>query len=211
MKGVDPSLIVNDHRQKVTPIDKDAADKGFYVTVNVEDPAKARPSRVPVSRSILADNLISTMVIQADHKEIVAQSEKIVSPRDSNLEKVHKLVRWTSENIKNEMKDSFTALEVLRSREGECQSHANLYTAFARSREIPTKVVTGLVYSEKFSGFLYHAWAESHVNGWLAVDPTLKQIPADATHIKIAGGSEDYTDALFKMVGKIGIEVLEYK
>ncbi len=211
MKGVDPSLIVNDHRQKVTPIDKDAVEKGFYVTVNVEDPAKASPSRVPVARSILADNLVSTIVIPANHAEIVAQSEKIVSPRDSNLEKVHKLVRWTSDNIKKEMKDSFTALEVLRSREGECQSHANLYTAFARSREIPTKVVTGLVYSEKFSGFLYHAWAESHVNGWLAVDPTLKQIPADATHIKIAGGSEDYTDTLFKMVGKIGIEVLEYK
>jgi transglutaminase-like putative cysteine protease len=124
---------------------------------------------------------------------------------------VHKLVRWTSENIKNEMKDSFTALEVLRSREGECQSHANLYTAFARSREIPTKVVTGLVYSERHSGFLYHAWAESYVNGWLAVDPTLKQIPADATHVKIAGTSEDYSRTVLKMVGKVKIEVLEYK
>ncbi len=211
IRGVDPSLIANDHRQKVTPMDRDATDKGFYVTVNVENPSKENPSRIPVARSILADNLVSTLVIQANHAEIVAQSEKIVSPRDSNLEKVHKLVRWTSDNIRQEMKDSFTSLEVLRSREGECQSHANLYTAFARSREIPTKVVTGLVYSEKFSGFLYHAWAESHVNGWLAVDPTLKQIPADATHIKIAGGSDDYTDTLFKMVGKIGIEVLEYK
>ena len=211
VKGVDQSLIVNDHRQTVTPINKDAPDQGFYVTVNTEDPEKVKTSRVPVSRSFLADHLISTIGIPADHKEIVAQSEKIVSPRDSNLEKVHKLVRWTSENIKNEMKDSFTALEVLRSREGECQSHANLYTAFARSREIPTKVVTGLVYSERHSGFLYHAWAESYVNGWLAVDPTLKQIPADATHVKIAGTSEDYSKTVLKMVGKVKIEVLEYK
>jgi len=211
MKGVDQSLIVNDHRQKVTLINKDAPDEGFCVTVNIEDPQKLRTSRVPVSQSLLADHLISTIGIQADHKEIVAQSEKIVSARDSNLEKVHKLVRWTSENIKNKMKDSFTALEVLRSREGECQSHANLYTAFARSREIPTKVVTGLVYSEEHSGFLYHAWAESYVNGWLAVDPTLKQIPADATHVKIAGNSDDYSKTVLKMVGKVKIELLEYK
>ena len=209
--GVNPSLIPGDHRQKVTLINKDDPDEGFYVTVNIEDPQKLRTSRVPVSRSLLADHLISTIGIQPKHKEIVAQSKKIVSPNDSNLEKVRKLVRWTSENIKNEMKDSFTAVEVLRSREGECQSHANLYTAFARSREIPTKVVTGLVYSERFSGFLYHAWAESHVNGWLAVDPTLKQIPADATHIKIAGTSDDYSKTVLKMIGKIKIEVLDYK
>ena len=209
--GVSPALIPSDHRQTATLINKDAPDEGFYVTVNIEDPQKIRTSQVPVPRPLLADHLISTIGIQADHKEIVAQSKKIVAPADSNLEKVRKLVRWTSENIKNEMKDSFTSVEVLRSREGECQSHANLYTAFARSREIPTKVVTGLVYSERFSGFLYHAWAESHVDGWLAVDPTLKQIPADATHVKIAGNSDDYSSTVLKMIGKIKIEVLEYK
>ena len=67
------------------------------------------------------------------------------------------------------------------------------------------------MYSERFSGFLYHAWAESHVDGWLAVDPTLKQIPADATHVKIAGNSDDYSSTVLKMIGKIKIEVLEYK
>jgi hypothetical protein len=211
INGINPSLIPSDHRQKVTLINKDDPNEGFYVTVNIEDPQKLRTRPVPVSRSLLADNLISTIAIPTNHKEIVAQSKKIVSPSDSNLEKVRKLVRWTSENIKNEMKDSFTAVEVLRSREGECQSHANLYTAFARSREIPTKVVTGLVYSERFSGFLYHAWAESHVNGWLAVDPTLRQIPADATHIKIAGTSDDYAKTVLRMIGKIKIEVLDYK
>jgi transglutaminase-like putative cysteine protease len=99
----------------------------------------------------------------------------------------------------------------LRSKKGECQSHAALYAALARSQRIPTRVVTGIVYSKQV-GFLYHAWCESYVNGWLAVDPTLKQVPADATHIKIAAGdSEDDASALLKMVGKVKLEVLEYK
>jgi len=155
--------------------------------------------------------LASTTAIQSDHKEIVDQAKQIVSPNDSPLEKVTKLTRWTAENIKSEMKDSFTALSVLRSKKGECQSHAALYTALARSQRIPTRVVTGIVYSNQV-GFLYHAWCESYVNGWLAVDPTLKQVPADATHIKIAtGDSEDDTSPLLKMVGKVKLEVLEYK
>ena len=40
----------------------------------------------------------------------------------------------------------------------------------------------------------------------------LKQVPADATHIKIAAGdSEDDASALLNMVGKVKLEVLEYK
>ncbi len=214
MDGIDPSLIANDHRQQVTSKQEELKQKGFYVTVNVEEPGKPQIGGGTHSIPFLAHYLASTIVIQANHEEIVAQSGKIVSPRDSDLDQVNKLVRWTSENIKNEMKDSFTALSVLRSKEGECQSHANLYAAFARSRKIPTRVVTGIVYtqSKDYLGFLYHAWAESYVNGWLAVDPTLKQVPADATHIKIAGGdADDETSAVLKMLGKVKIEVLDYK
>ncbi len=122
-----------------------------------------------------------------------------------------KLVSWTSTKIKHRMKDSFTALSVLRDGEGECQAHANLYTALARSCKIPTRVVTGLVYTEEV-GFLYHAWAESYVNGWLAVDPTLNQVPADATHIKLyTGESADASNSLLKIVGRVRIDVQDFK
>jgi hypothetical protein len=212
MEGIDPALIANDHRQRVSAIAGDPSPKGFFVTVNAEDPRKLKDGTSRAAESFSEEDLASTPFIQANHKEIAEQSGKIVANSDSDLEKVTKLVRWTSENIKNEMKDSFTALSVLRSREGECQSNANLYTALARSSKIATRVVTGLVYSTDNVGFLYHAWAESYVNGWLAVDPTFKQVPADATHIKIA--AEDHAAAsrgVLKMAGKVKMDVVQYR
>jgi hypothetical protein len=211
MEGVDPSLIANDHRQEVIAASEAPTSKGFFVIVNTEDLRKLRDGSVRPSEPFAQEHLASTVFIEADHKEIADQSSKIATQRDSDLEKVTKLVNWTAENIKKEMKESFSALSVLRSREGECQSHANLYTALARSSKIPTRVCTGLVYTNGV-GFLYHAWAESYVNGWLAVDPTLKQVPADATHIKIA--AQDATEesrTVLKMVGKVKIDVAEYK
>jgi len=125
------------------------------------------------------------------------------------MEKINKLVRWTADNVKNSMRDSFSALEVLRVKEGQCQSHAKLYTALARAQKIPTRIITGLVHGQQ-GGFLYHAWAESYANGWIAVDPTLKQVPADATHVKVAGAEEgDPTNSVLKMMGKVKIEVLD--
>ncbi len=211
MKGIDKTLIPEDHRQNISVLLEESAKGAFEVTVRAEDPSQFKESAHNAEKAVSDKYLASTLSIQSDHKEIVDQAKKIVSPYDSPLEKVNKLVRWTAENIKSEMKNSFTALSVLHSKVGECKSHAALYTALARSQEIPTRVVTGIVYSNRV-GFLYHAWCESYVNGWLAVDPTLKQIPADATHIKIAAGdSSDETSALLKMVGKVKLEVLEYK
>jgi hypothetical protein len=211
MQGIDPTLIGEDLRQKIaTPAGKSSSD-GFDVTVQSEDPAKLQASARTSQESVSDTFLASTVTIQADHAEIVEQAKKIVSPRDSDFQKVTKLVNWVAANIKNDLRDSLTALSVLRNREGECQAHANLYTALARSLGIPTRVVTGIVYT-KHIGFLYHAWAESFIGGWLAVDPTFRQVPADATHIRIASDdSGDISQSLHKMIGKVKMEVLEYR
>jgi len=211
MQGIDSSAVPNDHRQQVSKAADASASQGFGVTVRTEDPASMAKNGKPAPEKVADKYLVATMSIQADHKEIVSKASEIVSQRDSDLTKVTKLVHWTAKNIKGSMKDSFTALSVLRDREGECQAHANLYTALARAAKIPTRVVTGLVYTEEI-GFLYHAWAESYVNGWLAVDPTLDQIPVDATHIKLyAGDSADDMNSLLKTAGKVKIEVQDFK
>lgn len=210
VSGVDPSMIPDDHRQRVVRPSKSSA-KGFHVAVTVEDLSAIAGKRGKPGGGSMEEYAAATQGIQSDHPEIIAQAKKIVSDGDSQTEKVTKLARWTSTNIKHSMKDSFTALSVLRSREGECQSHANLYAALARSRGIPTRVVTGLVFMQDV-GFLYHAWAESYVNGWIAVDPTLNQVPADATHIKITtADSPDSAASMLKMVGKVKIDVEDFK
>ena len=213
LEGIHPDLIAKDNRQKVYVPESGRPEEGFDVEVNTENRQRISEGLGSTSHEnidSLSKYLLSTPTIQVGHKEIRDQALKIVTKESTDMDKVIKLVNWTADNIKGEMKDSFSALEVLRSKQGECQSHSQLYTALARSLGIPTRIVTGLVYSENL-GFLYHAWAESYVKGWLSVDPTLKQAPSDATHIKLASRREDDQSSVLKMMGKVRIKSLDYR
>ncbi|MGQ0749100.1 MAG: transglutaminase domain-containing protein [Betaproteobacteria bacterium] len=120
------------------------------------------------------------------------------------------LVAWLDSNIEKVPVDVFSALDAFQQKKAECQGHAYLYTAMARALGIPTRVVSGLAYSEQLQGFLFHSWAESMVEGrWVAVDPTFGQPVADATHIKLLEG-ESLADLLplIDWVGRVKIRVL---
>ena len=71
---------------------------------------------------------------------------------------------------------------------------------------IPTRIVNGLVYSQEYSGFLYHAWPEVYVGEWRALDPTFGQDVVDATHIKLTEGTEEGSFRLMEFVGKLKID-----
>jgi transglutaminase-like putative cysteine protease len=76
---------------------------------------------------------------------------------------------------------------------------------------IPTRLVGGLVYMENL-GFLYHAWAESYIDGWIAVDPTFNQLGVDATHIKLVEGTSWISILkLGSVVGEVKARIHEYK
>jgi len=59
--------------------------------------------------------------------------------------------------------------------------------------------------------FYYHAWVEAYLDGWVSVDPTLGQIPADASHIKLAQGGIARQMDILAFMGKLKLEVLDYK
>ncbi len=124
---------------------------------------------------------------------------------------VEKLVRWTATQVRESDVDNPSPLETIAGRSGASLSHARLYATLARAAGVPTRVVVGLVYVEG-KGFLYHGWAESYVGDWVAVDPTFGAIPADASHIKLAGGdtSEELLP-LARLVGRVKAKVLEVK
>jgi transglutaminase superfamily protein len=135
----------------------------------------------------------------------------IAGQRTSASDKVEAVLGWVERNISKEAVDTFSALDVLDARRGECQGHAYLYAALMRALDVPTRVVNGLVYSAEYQGFLYHSWAESLVDGgWRAVDPTFNQSRADATHIALVRG-ENLSDLtpLVDWVGNTRIRVLE--
>jgi transglutaminase-like putative cysteine protease len=154
--------------------------------------------------------LLPSQTVPSHNKLIQKTAAEITAEVADPLEKIRLFMEWIEKNIEQEPVDVFSALDVLSRKKAECQGHTYLYAAFARSAEIPTRVVNGIVYAEEYGGFLYHTWAESLLNGqWVAVDPTLGQLPVDGTHIKLVEG-ETSLDLmpLADLVGRLQVEIL---
>lgn len=150
--------------------------------------------------------------IESDAPEIAAQAKQLGEGAKSPEELARRLAAWTAEWLKDTVDDGGGATASFKSKSGNCQTHARLYTALARAAGIPTRFVSGLVHQEG-KGFLYHSWAESFVGGhWVAVDPTYNQLPADPTHIKLLEGHlpEDMTP-IIAIIGRIRMTILEAK
>jgi hypothetical protein len=155
--------------------------------------------------------LASTFPVPARDPTIAATARAIVGSRSNARERIELLVAWLEKNVRKSPVDVWTALDVLEKREAECQGHTYLYTAFARSLGIPTRVVNGITYSEDYQGFLYHTWAESWVDDrWLAIDPTFGMVPADATHLKLVEGETlAELTPIVAWVGQLKLRVIE--
>ena len=165
----------------------------------------------PLDEGDLMRYLGSSYHIETNHPEIERTANEVVAGANTPQERVRALVTWVSREVEDDVEESVSALEVLHRRKGECQAHTLLYTALARANGIPTRIVGGLIYAEGM-GFLYHAWAESYVDGWIAVDPTFNQVGVDATHIKLVEGASWIS--LFpigNVVGKLKAEVLDLR
>jgi len=150
--------------------------------------------------------------IESDAPEIVAQAKLLVAGIKSQGELAKVIASWTSEWLKDTIDDGGGAVASFKSKVGNCQTHARLYTALARAAGIPTRFVSGLVYLEG-KGFLYHSWAESFIgNRWISVDPTYNQLPSDPSHLKLLEGHlpEDLAP-IIAIIGRIKINILEAK
>ena len=148
--------------------------------------------------------------IPSDSPDILAKKDEIVgSEREPSLV-ARLLMEWVAKEIKGTVTDNQSPVETLKSRSGNCQTHARLYAALARGAGIPTRFVSGLVYAPG-QGFLFHSWAESYLNGiWVPVDPTFGELPANVTHIKFEeGDSPDDMGLLAGVIGRIQAKVVE--
>jgi hypothetical protein len=108
-----------------------------------------------------------------------------------------------------------SALEVLRSRSGDCSEHAVLAAALCRAAGVPSRVVSGIVHTD--GRFAYHMWIEVWAGGdWYALDPTIGAGSVDATHIKLAASSlaggvaGDLSLAVMRALNRLGVSVVEY-
>ncbi len=93
---------------------------------------------------------------------------------------------------------STTVGEAVEARAGVCQDFAHVLCALGRIRGIPTRYVSGYVFSGQPGSVLgaeaSHAWSEAYLPpyGWIGYDPTNKKLINDE-FVKIAVG-RDYGD-----------------
>lgn len=131
--------------------------------------------------------------VQSDAPAIHQAAEVIVGDASSDMARMRRLRAYLTDAIDTKGMDIgyASALDTLESKKGDCTEHAVLLTAFARSLGIPARVVTGLVYVDRFAGanrvFIPHAWTQAWINGrWVSFDSA--QGRYDATHIALGVG-----------------------
>jgi transglutaminase-like putative cysteine protease len=96
---------------------------------------------------------------------MVATARQIAGTARDAQQQVQRIVEWIGAHIRVSPADVRAALDLLRTREADCQGHAYLYAALARALGIPTRLANGIVYSEELGGFRFHIRAESLVDG----------------------------------------------
>ncbi len=169
-----------------------------------------RTSILPSKKTLPEGYLSASEGIESDTAAIISKSKELTDNLKTDDEKVRILSKWTAAWLEDTVEDGGSALESLPKKQGNCQTHARLYTAIARAAGIPTRFVSGLV-SKNGRDFLYHSWAESLIDwAWVAVDPTFDQVPADVTHLAFFEGNRlSDLSPLVGIIGKIKIVILK--
>ena len=153
-----------------------------------------------------ARELESTPLIQADDPRIIQTARRVVGNTTDPVEASRKLNDWVYRTLKKDITLSVpSALQVLEARQGDCNEHTVLYVALARAIGLPTRTAVGLVNVR--GRFYYHAWPEVYYNNnWVAVDPTLGQFPADASHLRFLIGGLARQVELIRLIGRLQLE-----
>ncbi len=156
----------------------------------------------------IAPFLAPSQGVESDHPDMMAQARKITEGHADPLARARAIFDWVHRNLEKEMTVSMpSALDVLRTRKGDCNEHTYLFVALARAAGLPARILVGLAYHE--GAFYYHAWPSVHVGRWLEMDPTWGQEAVDATHIAVVEGDLSQQVEIVRMVGRLTIEILE--
>ena len=153
--------------------------------------------------------LKSTQFIQCDDKTIKDLAQRAVGSTRDAAEAVKRIRKFVGSYIddKNLSVGYASALEVAKSREGDCSEHAVLVAALCRAVGIPAEVVNGVAYVKRLRGrsavFGPHAWNRALVGDkWVGLDAALGGY--DAGHIALACGDAN-PDSFLGIVNTLGL------
>lgn len=198
------SILTGDFQSAEGPDEKG----GYIFTVKRGEVDRSVPVEYGNFPEEVREYLLPSIDIESDHKLIVATANEIATGLDP-IADAEKILVWVNGNVEKRLVDATSALDALKTLEGECESHAYLLAALLRARGIPAKVISGIVYSEQLDGFFFHAWNEVYLGKWIPVDATFGQFPADPTHIKFSEGGRSALLDIVPLIGTIKVDVLE--
>lgn len=167
---------------------------------------------LPYPRMDLREYLQPEPLIQSDDPRIIRTAEQLADwrPRGNRDPKriTERLAAGVNRMLVKEITFSIpSAVQVLESGRGDCNEHTVLFVALARALGLPARTAVGLVYVD--GAFFYHAWPEVWLGEWVAVDPTLGQVPASAAHLRFVVGGLAQQVEIIRLIGNLGIEVVQ--
>jgi transglutaminase superfamily protein len=185
--------------------------RGDTLTVSREPTSALVPRYIaivdPAGRSRF-DDLDAETFLEVNHPEIVALAARIADGSRDPRVIAQRINAWVHDSVRKEVSIGIpSALHVLHTRRGDCNEHAQLYVALARAAGVRARIASGLAYVD--GKFYYHAWAEVLLRGWVAVDPTFGQFPADAAHLRFVIGGLGRQAELLRLVGGLTIDVID--
>lgn len=181
--------------------------KGNILTVGKET-FPQQTTGAPPTQCNGSDSLRASRYIQADHPLIRETAAEIVGPETDPARQVRLLAQYVYNTLeKRPVLGLPDALTSLRAKKGDCNEHAALFAALARSLGIPTEIATGVTLYR--NQFYYHAWNEVCLQGnWYSLDTTTNQLPADLLHIRFGRGDMEEQLKVGSLLGKLGLEIL---
>lgn len=151
---------------------------------------------LPTDATYLAEARAPTFWLQADHAKLRRAAKRARGNGRSDRETMDRLARWGAKQMRTvDFAGHYSALEALSLRRGDCTEGATVLAALGRAAGIPTKVVSGIVYSrERYHGvshtFMPHAWVVAYTDGeWRSFDMSLDGF--DSTHLAFSIGDGD--------------------
>lgn len=167
--------------------------------------------QLPYPRMDFNEYLQPEPLIQSDNELIIETAEGMVNWRFMWDKSPKRITRILTRNVNRMLEKKITfsvpnALQVLESRQGDCNEHTVLFVALARALGLPARTAVGLVYLD--GSFFYHAWPEVWLGEWVAVDPTFGQYPADAAHLRFVIGGLAQQVEIIRLIGNLKIDVI---
>jgi hypothetical protein len=155
--------------------------------------------------------------VQSDDPTLRAVADSIrAGTRAEGWELARAVAEWVNAHIVHKgMEHGYaSALDVYRSRAGDCTEHSLLTVALLRAAGIPARPVVGLAYSENDGAFVGHMWVEAYVDHWrtldaldLALDPIRLRIHAPASSESL--GERDLLRAYGAVAG-VSLRAIDY-